>query len=481
MLQFRLFVINPILIKKLKQHPVIQAVCQVSQQAETSIYLVGGAVRDLLIGIVPEKDFDFVSEDKLEKVARLFSKMVSGSLVRWSLVPPHYRVIFYLDNKRIEVDFSGFQGDDLCQDLLNRDFTVNAIALRPNDLFPEKGLRLYDPLEGEKDLQRKVLRTTSSHSFENDPLRILRAIRIAKARNLTIDPDTRGEISSKKARLHFVAAERIRGEFFKILSFPGAKDSLKLLQKLGVLSLILPEIEQLKVQEKRENLGLLGWEHSLETVKWCEWVLDCPGEMFPEFSAEMNHHFHEEIEQDIDRYRLLKLAGLLHYYEKSFPEKKGKDVIEKTAKRFKLSKRAKKMLGRIIENHLRVFKLFQMEKINPRVYFRLFQDLGPEGIDVLVLSWADFIASSPDRFEGLLDLNFRDFNNNLISYYFKNYLATSPQPLISGRDIIDEFGLQEGKVIGDLLRQAAEAEAEGLLSSREEAMLYIENLLKQIV
>ncbi len=468
-------VINSSLIKKLKQHPVINAVYQVSQKVNSPIYLVGGAVRDLLMGILPEKDFDFVTQNELVRVAHLFSKTVSGNLIQWSLEPPHFRVIFYLNNNRIEVDFSSFQGDNLYQDLLNRDFTINAMALMTDELFQEGEIKIYDPLKGEKDLQKRILSITSPLSFDKDPLRVLRAIRIAKARNLTIDKKTKVEIYRHKDRLPFSAAERIRNEFFKILSFSGTRDSLNLLEDLKLLSILLPETEEIKDQQKPNNLS--RWEHSLETVEWCEWALDHLGELFPKFKVDLKAHFSEEIEAGVERQSILKLGSLLHEYKNTFQGDRG-NIGKEIARRFKLGKRSKRILENVISHHAQVLRIFQQEKINNRVYFRFFQDFDSEGLDLIVLSWADFIASFPERFGGPLDLKLRKLVNDLVSYYFKEYLVTNPQPLISGKEIIEYFGLKEGKIIGDLLSLVAKAEAEGLLLSRKEAVSYVEKLVK---
>ena len=174
------------------------------------------------------------------------------------------------------------------------------------------------------------------------------------------------------------------------------------------------------------------------------------------------------------------MGGLLHAGEKPSQEKGGRNVVGKVVRRFKLGKRANRILRKLVEYYRRPFHLLQMEQVNTQTYFRFFRDLGSEGLDVLVLSWANFVSSSPARFESPLDLKFRNLINSLMNYYFKEYLITSPQPLISGKDIIEKFGLKEGKTIGNLLNQVACAEAEGLLSSRKEAFLYIENLIKKV-
>ena len=469
--------IPPALTKQLRQHPAIKAVYRTSQETGIPIYLVGGAVRDLLVAILPEKDFDFVVENNLLKTARLFANLVSGSLIQWSSDPLYYRVILYRDNKRIEVDFSDFQGDDLNQDLHNRDFTVNAMALPIHQLFQEESPKPYDPMGGEKDLQNGILRTTSHQSFDNDPLRMLRAVRIAKARSLAIDAKTREEIGRRKERLLSAAAERIRSEFFKTLSFPGTEDSLRLLDELGLLSVLLPETQDLKDQRGEGPCGRSRWEHSLERVRWCEWMLDNWGALCPGFQEKLNSHFLEEIEADVDRRSLLKLGGFLLDCKKPPQITKDDNVGGTMVRKFKLGKRANNIFKKITDHPVEVLNTLLSRKLNPRVYFRFFCDLGPEGLDILVLSWSNFIACEPERFDSPLDAKLRNLLKSLVGYYFDEYVATAPRPLVTGNDIMEQFRLEEGKVIGALLGKVAEAEAEGLLRSPKEAMLYVEDLL----
>ncbi len=149
-----------------------------------------------------------------------------------------------------------------------------------------------------------------SFSFDQDPLRILRAVRIAKERNLHIDTATREAIFRQRNRLCSVSAERIRSEFFKILSFSDAPESLKLLDELGCLSILIPETEALKGKSLESPSGLSLWQHSLKVVRWCEWSLVNFEKIFPQFHEYIKSYFEEEIEKDVDRKSLLKLAGL---------------------------------------------------------------------------------------------------------------------------------------------------------------------------
>ncbi|HJX31965.1 MAG TPA: hypothetical protein VJ624_08985 [Thermodesulfobacteriota bacterium] len=462
--------------KILKKHPVMKSVYRVSQEVETPIYLVGGAVRDVLMGIAPEKDFDFVMENNLVKSARLFSRIFEGTFFPLSSDPPNYRVVLLHNNQRIEVDFSGFRGDDLCRDLTNRDFTVNAIALEVGDLYREGGIKLYDPLGGEQDLQTKVLRLASPCAFDQDPLRILRAVRIAKERNLHIDTETREAIYRQRNSLCSVSAERIRSEFFKIMSFSDAPESLKLLDELGLLSILIPETEALKGKSLESPGGLSWWQHSLCVVRWCEWSLVNLEKIFPHSPEYIKNYLAEELEENVDRKSLLKLAGLFHDGGKVFPGSKATTVADNIARRLKLGKRTGRTLRKMVKYYNQVLSLRKMEKPSSRVFFQFFQNVDPEGLAVLLLAWAEYIACAPERFTRPEDIALRNFLADLAHYYANEYPLL--KPLLSGQEIIERFGLQEGKVVGELLNQVAQAEAQGLLACSREAALFVEDILR---
>jgi len=459
----------------LKNHPVIKSIYRVSQEVETPIYLVGGAVRDLLMGIAPEKDFDFVMRNNLVKSARLFSHIFDGNFFPLSSDPPNYRVIVVHNNQRIEVDFSGFRGDDLCHDLTNRDFTVNAIALEVADLYREGEIKIYDPLGGEQDIRTGVLRLASSGAFDQDPLRILRAVRIARECDLHIDTETKKAIYQQRDRLCSVSAERIRSEFFKLLSFSDAPGSLKLLDELGLLSILIPEVEAFKGKTLEFPCGLSWWQHSLEVVSWCEWSLVNLEKIFPHFSEYIKSYLEEEIEEDVERKSLLKLAGFLPDRGEVLPGAKAITGADTIARRLKLGKRTGRTLRKMIKYYNQVLSFRKMEKPNARVFFQFFQNVDPEGLSVLLLAWAEYIAGAPERFAQPEDIAVRNFLTNLVHYYVNEHPFI--RPLLSGQEIIERFGLQEGKAVGELLNQVARAEAQGLLASSREAVLFVEKLL----
>jgi len=456
-----------ILLQQLKRHPVIQAVHQISREKQLPIYLVGGAVRDVLSQVLPEKDFDFVMERDLIEVARLFARKISGSFFQLSAEPPNYRVVFSRQSHRIEVDFSEFRGATLSEDLAHRDFTVNAIALCVDELFQTDTPEFCDPLGGVEDLRAQVLRLASPQAFDQDPLRVLRAVRIAATRNLSIDSRTKAEIRRHRDRLSQMATERIRSEFFKTMALPGAAEQVTLLDEVELLSLLVPQTDRLKAEDAASEAGP-GRDRLVQALRWGEWAGEHVGELFPRWEEPLRAHLSEEIESDVLRHSLLRTALLLCGCKDASPP--GEDLASALVERLRLGRRAGRILRKLMEAPPQVFRLMARPEVGARPCYRFFRDLGPEGVDALFFSWSLFMAASPQIVGGEAEMRIRNLMTNLITYYFEDYLATTPGPLLSGKELMQRFGLREGKTVGWLLAQLGRAESEGLVSTRNEAL-----------
>jgi hypothetical protein len=127
-------------------------------------------------------------------------------------------------------------------------------------------------------------------------------------------------------------------------------------------------------------------------------------------------------------------------------------------------------LRKLIEAPPQVFRLMARPEVGARPCYRFFRDLGPEGVDALLFSWSLFMAASPQIVGGEAEMRIRNLMTNMITYYFEDYLATTPGPLLSGKELMQRFGLREGKTVGWLLAQLGRAESEGLVSTRNEAL-----------
>jgi tRNA nucleotidyltransferase/poly(A) polymerase len=207
----------------------------------TKVFLVGGAVRDALLNRRIH-DYDFIIPDDALRTARKVANYLEGAYYLLDESRETARVIITDEGgKRLALDFAKIRGANLENDLRDRDFTLNALAVNL-----KKPQEVYDPLGGARDLLDKTLRECSQSSFLNDPIRILRAVRIAVGYDLRILPETKQSMQEAITSLDDVSSERLRDELFRILSGPKPHTSIRALDRIGALPFFLPELPGLK-------------------------------------------------------------------------------------------------------------------------------------------------------------------------------------------------------------------------------------------
>ena len=236
-----------------------------------TLYLVGGTVRDLLLGDQP-KDIDLVCRNAKDFAYRL-GKCKKAAVVPMEKKPaePCYRVV---DRERPDnfLDIAEMRGPTIYDDLGRRDFTINAIAAEVREdgtIGP-----LLDPFAGAEDLKLKTIKMTDKGSFVSDPLRILRALRFSAALRFTIEPQTRDEMKNSAALLKEVSVERIMTELLLILKTPHSTSFIRDMDHLGILDILFPEIPPMKGCQQNGFHHKDVWEHSLLVAKNCEEVLN---------------------------------------------------------------------------------------------------------------------------------------------------------------------------------------------------------------
>ena len=224
----------------LKNHNLLQQVADMLRGLNVEIYLVGGAVRDLLLGREAVVDLDFAVPDDGLKVARKVADMLGASFYPLDIERKTGRVVYDVPAKgnieRFYLDFATFRGPNLEADLADRDFTINAIALSLNP-----ALTLIDPLGGQQDLERRLIKVVSDNSFRRDPIRVIRAVRQAVDFGFTIAVDTQLLLSRAAALLPLISPERQRDELMKLLNTSRPGYAINLLHRLKALPYIVPE------------------------------------------------------------------------------------------------------------------------------------------------------------------------------------------------------------------------------------------------
>ena len=280
-------------------------------------YLVGGAVRDAVLGR-DGTDVDVALAADAPAVARKLASMLGGTFVTLDQTRGIARVVVTRNDDTCLVDLNTLHGG-IDEDLQRRDFTVDAMAIPLSDGLPSQSRRdLIDPHSGLSDLRDGVIRAVTPSALEEDPARLVRAPRLSAQLRFEIDGDTKKQIQRRARLVSSVAPERIRDELLKQLAEPRATDSLRLLDELGLLRHIVPELAAADgvTQPKEHQWDVLN--HLLETPGKVEAVVSGQsdgagfvGPDIPRFDG-LEGHFAEEICDGHTRLTLLKMAGLLH-------------------------------------------------------------------------------------------------------------------------------------------------------------------------
>jgi poly(A) polymerase len=465
------------------------------------VYLVGGAVRDLLLGQTC-RDLDFAVEREAIKIARRIADQLNADFYALDTERDTGRVIFTgEDGKRTVMDFATFRGPDLEADLFGRDFTMNAIAidLRDNSI--------HDPLGGAQDLKDKRLRLCSPSAFADDPVRILRGVRLAANFSFTILPDTRKAMKAAAKQLGNVSAERMRDELFHILGGRKPAASLRALDLLGALEAVLPELSALKGVEQSEPHIHDVWEHTLAVVGWLDKILETVApqaepenadDLFTGLLVMRLGRFRENLSKDMgarvaaDRSMrsLLFLCTLFHDVAKPQAmkldedgrmrfwdhEQQGAELAATRGRHLALSNIEIQRLETVIRNHMRIIfhtkRLVSEGKVpSRRAVYRFFRDTGASGVEVCLLSLADLRATyeetlPQENWTACLDV----VRTLLENWYEKRSEIISPPGLVDGDELMRALKLDPGKQIGELLEVIREGQAMGEVSTVEQAL-----------
>ncbi len=479
--------------------PILQDVRR-ALPGDAKVWLVGGAIRDALLNRRIQ-DLDFVVDGDALTAARVVAEALRAAFYPLDSERDVGRVILTRDDARFTLDFARLRGPGLEADLAGRDFTLNALAVSLAD--PET---LLDPLQGEADLRSKLIRLCSPRSIADDPIRGIRAIRLAAQLDFRIDKDTRTAIRAQAGALARTSAERRRDEFIRCLGSARPGASLRALDRLGLLANLAPEVLALKGVTQSPPHELDVWEHTLIAVTHLDEVLNLLGPThnvdaasdltlglisvrLGRYRQALTDHLRAPLSGDRPARWLLMLAALLHDIGKPQTrtvepdgrirflnhENIGARMAERRLTQLRFSSDEIKRAKTIIAHHMRARQLSQGTSPTRRAIYRYFRDTGEAGVDIILLSLADFLAKQaggpPPQDEWALHL---DVCAQLLGAYFERPdESVSPPALINGHDLIAEFGLEAGPQIGKLLEAVREAQAAGEIADCAAALDYV--------
>lgn len=448
-------------------------------------YVVGGFVRDGLLGKASQ-DIDIVIDGPALDVARRVADHWGGSFVLLDEQNRIARVV--MPGGASHLDFSSMRGN-LENDLSLRDFTVNAIALDLSAVRTATKGPFVDPFDGRADLRARRIRAVRDSAFEEDPVRLLRAVRLARQLGFQIDAHTESLVLRHHALISAVAGERVRDELCLLLAESGAGDGLRWLDRLGLLCTVMPELSPAKGAEQPKEHYWDVFEHSIETVAAVECLLrsaPCHQDVLAAvpWSEDLASHFTKVVCDGRSRQTLVKLVALLHDVAK--PQTKtfepsgrmrffghgteGAAIVEGIMERLRFSRREVSLASTMVEHHLRPGQLVGQDMPTQRAIYRYFRDTGEAGVDTVFLNLADHLAARGP----LLDVEEFAAHARVAAYMLEKHsqqqTATAPLKLIDGNTIMTTFGLGPGPQIGRLLEAVREAQAVGEITSRGQAL-----------
>lgn len=479
---------------------------------DQEIYLVGGAVRDMLLNRVSH-DLDFALPSNGVSLARRVGNALKANFMVLDDERDTGRVIVNeADGTRTFLDFATYRGGSTLEaDLHARDFTINAIA------FDLRTQTLSDPLNGASDLRAKLIRACSQTSLIDDPVRILRAVRQAAAFEFKIELETRKAMQQAVGLLPNISPERQRDELFRILEGPKPDSSMRALEMLGVFPYLLPELSALKGVEQSAPHIYDAWEHTLSVLGHLENILAAlaPGynaedtnDLFTgvltlrigRFREQFAAHFAESLNSDRSVRAALFFAALYHDVKKPATrsvdeagrirffdhDMKGAEVAAQRGHALNLSNNEIERVNVIIKNHMR-FHFFtrhlESDKQQPsrKAIYRFFRDSGAAGVDLVLLGLADLRGTRGDTLSQEAWTAALEVARILLENYWERPEETiAPPRLLDGNDLMRELNLEPGRIIGQLLEAIREGQATGKIENREQALDFARQYRKNL-
>ena len=432
------------------------------------IYVVGGFVRDLLMG-KSINDIDIMTVGE----GIPFAERLSNKLGRKKVVPFEKFGTALIPGGEIQIEVAtarkeNYSNDsrkpskvvytNLKGDLLRRDFTINAMAM---DIRPSSFGVLTDPYGGITHIQKKVIKTPldPDETFSEDPLRMMRAAYFASKLGFKIEEKCRRSMKKQSSRIDIVSKERIRDEFIKILSTEKPSIGLVILQKTGLMEIIFPEIHVMYGMDQTKE-----WHHKdifAHTMQVVDNSAKLSDKMELRFAA-LVHDIAKPITRRIDR----KKGYTFHGHDAI-----GEKMIDIVAKRMKLSNDLRDYLKKLTLLHLRPIALVK-DVVTDSAVRRLMVAAGENLDDLMTLCRADITTKNPNRVKRYLK-NFEKVEKKMVNVIEKDKIVSFQSP-VRGQEIMDVCGLKEGREIGVIKKAIEEAILEGMIgNTHSEALEYL--------
>jgi poly(A) polymerase len=465
---------NP--LDRLAASPLVQAVLRALAE-DSGAWIVGGAVRDAALG-KEVGDLDLAVAGDPGAAAKAIAAALGEHAFELSAEFGTWRVTAG-GGGGAQIDVTVLRGESIEADLGERDFTIGAVAV------PLAGGEPLDPFGGLADLDSRLLRAVGPASFESDPLRLLRAARLAAELDLEVDAETVALARAAAARAADPAGERQLAELRQLLGGPDPLRGLALLDQLGLTAVVLPEVEQLRGVEQGPNHHLDVHGHTLAVLEHTLEVENDLGRFAGDRAAEVAALLAEPLADEVDRRTALRFGALFHDIAKpatkadynGFIGFKGHDsvgveVIGEICRRLRASRRLTQHLQGLTLHHLRLGFLIPEAPLSRRQVHQYLRATEPVAVDVTLLTVADRLSARgagplarPEMVEAHLSLA-----REMIGAALDWRRDGPPQPLLRGDELAAELGIEAGPELGELLAELEAAQYAGEVSDRASAL-----------
>lgn len=443
---------------------------------DMNIFLVGGFLRDKFLKKESyDRDYVLVGENIIQTVRKL-SDSLDAHFVMLDEEREIVRVV--LKDKINCLDFAKCSGKNIFEDLKNRDFTINALAynLRQNTLI--------DTENSVDDLKRGIIRAVDEKNIEDDPLRVLRAYRFASQLGYEISNETINILVRYKHLLKHISNERINAELMKLFEGEKSADVISQMKNSGVLFEILPELKQ--QMDVPPNLHHHLWliDHSIETLRQIE-------EHFSSQPDFVKAHLLEPF-GSTSRYSYLKLSALLHDLGKPSTwtieegtgrhrfikhDEIGSQMAKPILRRLKFGNAQISYVMKLIKHHIYPSQLIKSDTSDKAIN-RMYRRLDNETIDVILLAEADRLsARGVEITQDVVDNNISGLKKLLKGYQEFKKNQKPVEKLLSGTEIMEIFGVKQSPKLGELINSLKEAQLDGDVVTKDDALEYIKSLL----
>lgn len=473
---------------KFSVHPLHRDISSLVKSDEAVV--VGGAVRDRLLGreIV---DLDIALPEDPQTFAETLAKKRDGRCFPLDEERRIYRVSFA---DGIYVDLAKWQGDTIEKDLDRRDFTINALAV-PLKKWRSNNWKsnVIDRNNGLTHLRQNQIVPVSKTVFSDDPLRLLRAFRIAAELNFFVGKPTLSLIHKEKNKIKRSAPERIREEWLRLFAAADSYSVLENMNRSGLLDVLFPESKNLRRTAPRYygKGGVL--KHTLDSVQCFEDIHKTLRSWFPASAKEIQLYLNEKISGHV-RHAHCKWALMLHDIGKPKTaaivkgrlrffehEHVGADMVQKLALRYRWSSDETVRYARLVRNHMRPGNLAAQDVLTDKAIHRFFRDLGDDAVAMLLVSLADHLTYLTPTQKKKRATSHEKITIKMIHRYYQESERVAPPRLVNGNDVMKHLKIPPSPMIGTLLKELQEAQSEGHIKTKEAALEFLKKAHVQMV